>query len=87
VRWTRYRLRRVVVEVASAILGVAILIWSLTPVYNMLLIALDPEEGEIEFEGVIWPSHPSLDSFHAILNQGYWLVEDFWHQFGNHMPS
>ena len=27
------------------------LIWSLLPVYNMLLIALDPEEGEIEFSG------------------------------------
>jgi len=79
----RYRLRRVLAEVASVTLGVVLLVWSLAPVYNMLLIALDREEGDIEFEGVIWPPDPSLQSFHAVLTQGYWLVEDFWHQFGN----
>ena len=76
-------LRRVVAEVASVTLAVALLIWSLTPVYNMLLIALDRDEGDIEFEGVIWPPDPSLHSFHTVLTQGYWLVEDFWRQFGN----
>jgi len=80
---SRSRLRRVVVEVASVMLVVALLIWSLTPVYNMLLIALDPDEGDIEFEGLIWPADPSLHSFHTVLTQGYWLVEDFWRQFGN----
>jgi multiple sugar transport system permease protein len=52
-------------------------------VYNMLLIALDPDEGGIEFEGIIWPPDPSLNSFYAVLTQGYWLVEHFWRQFGN----
>jgi multiple sugar transport system permease protein len=80
---SRSRLRRVVVEAASVMLGVTLLVWSLTPVYNMLLIALDPEEGDIEFEGLIWPADPSLHSFHTVLTQGYWLVEDFWRQFGN----
>ena len=47
----RYRLRRVLTEAGSVMLGAAILIWSLAPVYNMFLIALDPEEGEIEFDG------------------------------------
>src|SRR6185369_14794043 len=51
----RYRTRRVLAEVASVALGVVLLIWSLTPVYNMLLIALDRDEGDIEFEGLIWP--------------------------------
>jgi len=79
----RYRLRRVLAEAASVTLGVVLLIWSLTPVYNMLLIALDPDEGDIEFEGIIWPPDPSLNSFYAVLTQGYWLVEHFWRQFGN----
>ena len=79
----RYRLRRVLAAAASAALGVVLLIWSLTPVYNMLLIALDPDEGDIEFEGIIWPPDPSLNSFYAVVTQGYWLVEHFWHQFGN----
>jgi len=69
--------------VASGILGIVLLVWSLVPVYNMLLIALDRDEGDIEFEGLIWPPDPSLHSFQTVLTQGYWLVEDFWHQFGN----
>ena len=77
------RLRRALTEVASVTLGLVLLIWSLVPVYNMLLIALDRDEGDIEFEGLIWPPDPSLHSFQAVLTQGYWLVEDFWHQFGN----
>ncbi|HKW92518.1 MAG TPA: carbohydrate ABC transporter permease [Methylomirabilota bacterium] len=76
-------MRRLLVETASAVLGVMLLIWSLAPVYNMLLIALDRDEGDIEFEGLIWPPDPSLHSFHTVLTQGYWLVEDFWHQLGN----
>jgi len=77
------RLRRGLVEAASVILVVALLIWSLMPVYNMLLIALDPDEGDIEFEGILWPPNPSLHSFHAVVTQGYWLVEDFWRQLAN----
>jgi ABC-type glycerol-3-phosphate transport system permease component len=49
----------------------------------MLLIALDPDEGDIEFECAIWPADPSLHSFHTVLTQGYWLVADFWRQLGN----
>jgi len=75
--------RRVLVELASLTLGALLLVWSLTPVYNMLLIALDRDEGDIEFAGQIWPPDPSLHSFYTVLTQGYWLVEDFWHQFGH----
>ena len=83
IRRPRRRLRRLLTDVASGILGIVLLVWSLVPVYNMLLIALDRDEGDIEFEGLIWPPDPSLHSFQTVLTQGYWLVEDFWHQFGN----
>jgi len=75
--------KRTVIEAASILLGVLLLIWSLMPVYNMLLIALDPDEGDIEFEGLLWPPEPSLRSFQTVLTQGYWLVEDFWRQLGH----
>ena len=58
-----YRLRRVLTEAISVMLGVVLLIWSQLPVYNMFLIALDPEEGEIEFAGNLWPPEPSLRVF------------------------
>jgi multiple sugar transport system permease protein len=81
-RRPRYRLRRLVVETASAALGVVLLIWSLAPVYNMLLIALDPE-GDTEFAGYIWPQEASLESFRLVWSEGYWYLEHFWRQFGN----
>src|SRR5262245_60064071 len=81
-RRRRYRARRILTEAASAVLGVVLLVWSLLPVYNMLLIALDPE-GDNEFAGYIWPPDPSLESFWVVVTQGYWYLENFWSQFGN----
>ena len=82
-RRLRYRLRRVLVEAGAVTLGLTLLIWSLAPIYNMLLIALDPEEGEIEFTGNIWPPEISLDSFRVVLMQDDRYLEHFWRQFGN----
>jgi multiple sugar transport system permease protein len=79
----RRRLRRGLTEAGSVLLGIVLLIWSLAPVYQMFLIALDPEEGEIEFDGNIWPPEPSLDGFHDVVTQEARYLEDFWHQFGN----
>ena len=81
-RRPRYRLRRVLVEAASAVLGIVIAIWSLVPVYNMLLIALDPE-GDDEYAGVLWPDGASLDSFRVLWTEGVDDVEHIWQQFGN----
>ena len=78
----RRRLRRMAGDAAAALLGVVLLIWSLAPVYNMLLIALD-QEGDNEFSGDIWPPEPSLDSFRAVWSQGHWYLEHIWNQFGN----
>jgi multiple sugar transport system permease protein len=79
----RSRYRRTLAEAGSVMLGVVLLIWSLLPVYNMLLIALDPEEGEIEFTGNLWPPEPSLDGFIDVVTQEARYLEEFWHQFGN----
>jgi len=79
----RRRLRRMAAETMAIALALVLLVWSLLPVYNMVLIALDRDEGDIEFEGLLWPPAPSLHSFHAVLTQRYWLVQDFWRQLGN----
>ena len=79
----RNRRRRAITEAGSMALGVVLLIWSLLPVYNMLLIALDPEEGEIEFTGNLWPPEPSLEGFIDVVTQEARYLEEFWHQFGN----
>ena len=77
------RLRRGVLAACGAALGLALLLWSLLPVYNMLLIALDPEEGETEFAGLIWQSAPSLEGFRTVLAGDYWYLDRFWQKFGH----
>jgi len=81
-RRSHHRLRQAFVEAASVLLGAVLVIWSLLPVYNMLLIALDAE-GDTEYAGIIWPPEPSFESFKAIWTEDYWYLEHFWHQFAN----
>ena len=77
-RWP-HRLRRLAGDTGAVALAVALLLWWLLPVYNMTLIALDPE-GDTEFTGDIWPSAPTLEAFRGIVFQRYWYLQDFWHQ-------
>ena len=62
-------------------IGIALVVWTMLPIYNMILIALDDDAAE--YAGQIWPSDPSFNSFWVIWTQGYWYLEHFWHQFGN----
>lgn len=77
----RYRFRRAVVEAASVVLGLVLVVWSLLPVYNMVMIALS--EHSAVFSGNIWPHKPSFESFYIVATEGFWYLDHFWHQFGN----
>jgi multiple sugar transport system permease protein len=77
-----YRLRRLLGDAAALAVGFVLLIWSLLPTYNMLLIALDAE-GDTEYAGIVWPAEPTLDSFRVVMTGDYWYLEHFWHKFAN----
>ena len=79
-RLPRFR-RGLVSRIVSAAFGIVLLIWTLLPVYNMLLVALD-EDGD-EFTGAIWPGNANLDGFAALWNEDSFLLEHFWYRFGN----
>jgi multiple sugar transport system permease protein len=81
VRRPRYRLRRNLREAGALAVGLVVLIWTLTPIYNIFLVALEPH-GDV-FTNDVWPAKPSLESFWIVVTQGYWYLEYFWHQFGN----
>ena len=81
-RRSAYRWRRTADAAGAAVLSVVLLIWWLLPVYNLLLVALDPE-GDTEFTGDIWPSDPTLQAFVGVFSESYWYLKDFWLQFGN----
>jgi multiple sugar transport system permease protein len=75
------RRRRYLSLGGTALLSILIVVWSLAPIYNMVLISLEPE-GDV-FTDHIWPRVPSFESFWGVLTQGHWYLEHFWHQFGN----
>jgi multiple sugar transport system permease protein len=64
-----------------AVLYAVLLVWTFTPIYNIVMIALE-REGDVYGNSIV-PAQPSLDSFWVVITQGYWYLENFWHQFGN----
>ncbi len=77
----RYRIRRFLAEAAAVTLGFVLLVWSLAPIYNIIVISLESHDDV--FSGAVWPPHPSLHSFVIVFTEGFWYLENFWHQFGN----
>ncbi len=65
----------------AALLSAVILVWTLTPIYNIIMVSLE-SEGDVAVT-TIWPSKPSTESFWVVLTEGHWYLEAFWHQFGN----
>ena len=85
--WPAERMRRTarrwryLTNAGAALLSVVILLWTLTPIYNIIMVSLEAE-GDVAVTH-IWPPEPSVASFWVVLTEGHWYLEAFWHQFGN----
>jgi multiple sugar transport system permease protein len=75
------RRRRYLSNAGVVVLSVVLVVWTIAPIYNMVLISLEPE-GDV-FTDRLWPKVPSLESFWGVLTQGHWYLEHFWRQFAN----
>ena len=75
------RVRRYLELAGTVVLSAAIIVWTLVPIYNMVMISLEPE-GDV-FTDHIFPRVWSIESFWGVLTQGHWYLEHFWHQFAN----
>ena len=76
-----YRLRRYAMEALAVAFGVVLAVWSVLPIYNMWMIALDSHDDV--FAGSLWPENPTLESFRVVVTEDFWYLARFWHQFGN----
>jgi multiple sugar transport system permease protein len=74
------RRRRYLTNIGAAILGVVLVIWSVLPIYNMVMVALDSHSDVLSTH--IFPPHPSLGSFWVVITESYWYLQYFWEQFG-----
>jgi multiple sugar transport system permease protein len=75
------RRRARLAEAAAVTFGVLLIVWTVLPIYNMVMVSLEAH-GDV-FTDAIWPPHPSFASFGIVVTEGYWYLEYFWHQFGN----
>ena len=72
---------RYATDAGAAVLSVFLVVWTLVPLYNMVMVSLEAE-GDV-FSDHLFPPNPSAHSFWIVLSQGFWYLEFFWHQFGN----
>ncbi|MBO9652621.1 MAG: carbohydrate ABC transporter permease [Variovorax sp.] len=77
-RWT---LKSVGNEAKLLLIGIPVLLWTLIPVYHMVLFAISPR-GEAT-SGRLWPATPTLDNFATVFHQKHFYLDHFWLQLGN----
>jgi multiple sugar transport system permease protein len=75
------RRRRHAINVLAVVISAVLILWTLIPLYNMVLIALRAESDV--FSDHILPVDPTLESFRVVVTQDHWYLEHFWHQFRN----
>jgi len=75
------RRRRHVETALAAVVSVVLIIWTILPIYNIVMVSLESHSDL--FSDRIWPAEPSLEGYWVVFTQGYWYLENFWHQFGN----
>jgi multiple sugar transport system permease protein len=63
------------------VIGVVVLVWTLVPIYHMLVMALTP--GREAHAGQLWPANPTLQNFGTVFEQGHFFLNHFWVQLWN----
>jgi multiple sugar transport system permease protein len=75
------KLRDATREAKLLLIGIPVALWTLIPIYHMLLFALSTKDEA--FSGRLWPAHPTLSNFALVFEQkNYWL-NHFWLQLWN----
>ena len=76
--WT---LKNVTNEAKLLLIGIPVLLWTLIPVYHMVLFAISPKDSATS--GKLWPDHPTLANFSTVFQQKHFYLNHFWVQLGN----
>jgi len=73
--------RAIATEARLLLIGIPVLLWTILPVYHMVLFAISPKDSA--FAGNLWPDHPTLNNFVVVLQQKHHYLTYFWKQMGN----
>jgi multiple sugar transport system permease protein len=77
----RLSLKTIATEAKLLLIGIPVLLWTLIPVYHMIVFALSPR-GQAT-SGRLWPESPTLDNFATVFHQKHFYLDHFWVQLGN----
>ena len=77
----RVTLKTVSTEAKLLLIGIPVLLWTLIPIYHMVLFAISPRDQATS--GRLWPKNPTLDNFAFVVGQKHFYLEHFWTQLGN----
>jgi multiple sugar transport system permease protein len=75
------RFGEVATEAKLLLIGIPVLIWTVLPIYHMLLFAFSAKESA--FAGNLWPTEPTLNNFRIVFHQQHYYLSHFWQQMGN----
>jgi multiple sugar transport system permease protein len=78
---SRSALKVATTEAKLLLIGIPVLIWTLLPLYHMVLFALSPRDQATT--GKLWPKNPTLSNFDFVLNQKHFYLDHFWIQLWN----
>ena len=76
-----YPLRNLASEGGLIVVGLVVLIWTLLPLYHMVMLSLTPV-GEA-FGGRVWPDNPTLENYQVVFTEGHFFLQHVWIQLGN----
>ena len=63
----RITFKSVVTEAKLLLIGIPLLIWTLIPIYHMVLFSISPRDTATS--GKLWPDHPTLQNFDFVFYQ------------------
>jgi multiple sugar transport system permease protein len=76
-----YLAREAFAEGGLVVVGVVVLIWTLLPLYHMVMLSLTPVSDG--FAGRFWPDNPTLDNYRAVFTESHFFLQHFWIQLWN----
>ncbi|QDL38396.1 carbohydrate ABC transporter permease [Rhodoferax sediminis] len=77
----RLTFKAVATEAKLLLIGIPLFLWTIIPVYHMVLFAISPRDTATS--GHLWPTHPTLHNFEVVLTEQHFYLNHFWLQFWN----
>ena len=78
---SRLTWKAVSTEAKLLLIGIPVLIWTLIPIYHMVLFAISTKDSATS--GRLWPKEPTLQNFEILFQRKHFYLDHFWIQLGN----